>query len=348
MAVDTSDGSGNLVFNAQSPNGFQVSPGSQWPCPQLGVTDAFGQSGLIGKIDSAGQRLLWGTWTGFSVPFGVVAVDRSGSVIAAGTDANLVVSALAPHAGPPRLEGTCIVEAGFPYLLGWLAPGEIFSIYNAGFGPQQGVGGPSGSSFGTTLGGVQVLIENVPAPLLYVSQAQINLVAPFMLDGRNAAHVKIVTPNGTSNTVVLGVQKTAPEMFEIPSNNPLFPPAAAILNQDGTVNSHDHPAHIGDYVAMFVSGTGQTDPPGVDGAIASAAGGTPLLTVAVRLQSFAPVNAKVTYAGNAPGLVSGVTQVNFQVPPLDRGGVGPPYSADIALEAGSPFPNNFGPVIWFE
>ena len=124
--------------------------------------------------------------------------------------------------------------------------------------------------------------------------------------------------------MVLGVQQAAPEIFATPTNNGML--TAAILNQDGIVNSTGHPAHIGDTVAMFVSGVGQTNPAGVDGAIPSAAGGTPVLPIMVQLMSVgvnAP-SANVTYAGNAPGLVSGVTQVNFQVPSVIPVGAGPP------------------------
>ncbi len=60
------------------------------------------------------------------------------------------------------------------------------------------------------------------------------------------------------------------------------------------------------------------------------------------------VNAKVTYAGSAPGLVSGVTQVNFQMPSMNPIGAGPPYNAMVILYAGGTLNSAGGPVIWFE
>jgi uncharacterized protein (TIGR03437 family) len=347
------DASGNVIISGAGQSGFPVPPGTPWPCSMPALGNDRGLSGFIGKIDSAGQHVLWGTWTGPSVPFGPVTVDNSGNAIAAGTDFNsdLILSAMSTVPGAPRLEETCMAQAAFPYYRGTIAPGEIYSIYNSGFGPAQGVSGPTGNVFGTELGGVQVSVEGVNAPLLYVSSAQINLVAPYFLNGRVAAHIKIVTAAATSDEVILGVQQAAPEIFEIPSNNPNVPPSAAILNQDGTVNSQANPAHIGDYVAMFVSGVGQTNPPAVDGAIATAAGGTPVLPVTVQLNTLSPysaVNANVTYAGNAPGLVTGVTQVNFQMPSGIAKGSGPPYYARVGLYVGGTFSANYGPVIWFE
>jgi len=101
---------------------------------------------------------------------------------------------------------------------------------------------------------------------------------------------------------------------------------------------------------MFVSGVGQTTPAGVDGAIAQAAGGTPLLPVMVQLNLLSYAN--VTYAGHAPGLVSGVTQVNFQLPQLNRPGAGAPYQALVVLYVGgansNPNESRADTNIWFE
>jgi uncharacterized protein (TIGR03437 family) len=270
-----------------------------------------------------------------------VALVLGGNAVVANTDfgGDLLISELKPAPGPPRLVATCVTQAGAPYNPGPLAPGEIFSIYNAGFGPNQGVGAqPSGGKFPTEVGGVRVMIENVPVPLLYVSAVQINAVAPFLLAGRTAAHVKIVAPGGTSNEVVLGVSPAAPEIFLTDLVT------AAILNQDGTVNSQSRPAHIGDFVSIFISGAGQTNPPGVDGAIPQAAGGTPLLSIGLQLNL---VDAKVTYAGNAPGLISGLVQVNFQVPQFTHAGTGPPYQTTISLLVGGQFEAGLS-TIWTE
>jgi len=345
------DGSGNVIFNS-FPNlsAFQATPGSQWPCPQ-------GDSTFFGKIDAAGQHLLWGTWAGPSVPSGPVTVDKNGNAIAAGNipgQADITLVDMTTVPGPPRLVETCIAQAGYPDISGPLAPGEIISIYGSGFGPEQGVlAQPSGNRVGTELAGVQVLIEGTPVPLLYVSSAQINLVAPYLLDGRTAAHVQIVTANATSNQVVLGVRPSAPEIFLNPafSSNQSEPSTAAILNQDGTVNDPNHPAHMGDTVAMFVSGVGQINPAGEDGEIPQAAGGTPVLPITVQLSNPSPLpDVTVSYAGNAPGFVAGAVQVNFQIPRINPSGA-PPYPAWVVLDVGgttSPNGRPFGPVVWFE
>jgi uncharacterized protein (TIGR03437 family) len=336
------DGSGNLIFSGNGQNGFQATPGSQWPCQQSVDGDYY--PGFFGKIDSSAQHLLWDTWAGSSVPIGPVAVNNNGNAVAAGNvpgQQNITLTAMTTVPGPPRLVESCIAQSASPNETGPLAPGEIFSIYGAGFGPEQGVAAqPSGNTIGTQLAGVQVLIEDTPAPLLYASSAQINLVAPYLLDGRTAAHIKIVTADSTSNEVVLGVRQAMPEIFQTQ------PGAAALLNQDGTLNSQANPAHVGDTVSMFVSGVGQTNPPGMDGAIPQAAGGAPVLPIQVQLNFVAFAN--VTYAGNAPGLVSGVTQVNFQIPQVNLAGAGPPYPVYITLYAGEASSGKYAPVIWID
>jgi uncharacterized protein (TIGR03437 family) len=86
---------------------------------------------------------------------------------------------------------------------------------------------------------------------------------------------------------------------------------------------------LGDIVSIYVSGAGQTSPAGVDGAIALAPGGAPLLPVMVQLGAVgAPPSTNLTYAGNAPGIMAGVTQVNFQIPQLPL--EGPPGFANQA------------------
>jgi len=136
------------------------------------------------------------------------------------------------------------------------------------------------------------------------------------------------------------VRPSAPEIF-VAANG-----TEAILNQDGTVNGPNNPTHIGDTVAMFVSGVGQTTPPGVDGAVPQAAGGTPVLPIMVQLNATAYAN--VTYAGNAPGLVAGALQVNFQIPQVNLVGPGPPYQVQIVLFAGAASSGEGEPVIWIE
>lgn len=316
---------------------YQATSGSPWPCFQ-------GQNGFIANVDSSGANTLWATWAGPSVPAGPAVAAPNGAVVVAGTDnaGDVIVAEMTTATGPPRLVASCVAQTGWPYTAGPLAPGEVFSIYGAGFGPAQGVSAqPSGNSFGTSLGGVRVMVQGAPAPLLYASGQQINAIVPFGLPGSGNVTLQIITSSGVvSNQVTLPIQPTNPEVFTNPAG-------IGVVNQNGTLNSQTNPAHAGDTVSVWVSGLGQTNPGGVDGAIAQAAGAPPLATVTVQLLYDAMlVNAPISYVGDAPGLVSGVEQINFQLPSLKNAG---PMVPVVLTAGGYPPPlDQIATMIWYQ
>ena len=88
-------------------------------------------------------------------------------------------------------------------------------------------------------------------------------------------------------------------------------PAAAI-NQDGTVNSPQHPAYPGSRVMLFGTGGGATNPPSIAGEITPAE----IRKLVGPTSVFAPGVGFLTveFAGAAPGLAAGVTQINVVLP----------------------------------
>jgi uncharacterized protein (TIGR03437 family) len=77
------------------------------------------------------------------------------------------------------------------------------------------------------------------------------------------------------------------------------------------VNSASNPASRGDYVSIYTTGAGATTPTGVDGLRPAGPSYTPNAKVSVTIGGMPSV---VSYAGAAPGLVSGAVQINVQVP----------------------------------
>jgi hypothetical protein len=118
------------------------------------------------------------------------------------------------------------------------------------------------------------------------------------------------------------------------SNKPIVGQSrVAALNQDGSVNSRTNPAHVGDIVSLFATGAGQTNPDGVDGSIPTDSLPTPLLPITIEIGG---LPAKVLYAGAAPYLVSGIIQVNAQIPaPLLIGSLFAPPSTGTLPDATS-------------
>ena len=96
---------------------------------------------------------------------------------------------------------------------------------------------------------------------------------------------------------------------------------AAAINQDGTLNSASNPAKAGSIVSIWVTGTGSIYPRPLDGQISTAAQDYgccqvgALVGVVSNYLQVPPPSPVVLYAGAAPGMVAGVVQINFQIPP---------------------------------
>jgi uncharacterized protein (TIGR03437 family) len=84
-------------------------------------------------------------------------------------------------------------------------------------------------------------------------------------------------------------------------------------NSDGTRNSPSNPARPGDFITIYGTGGGPTNPPGVTGAFWPSTGALPLLTLRVTV-TIGSDNANVLYAGASPLSPSGIFQINALLP----------------------------------
>ena len=191
-----------------------------------------------------------------------------------------------------------------------ISPGKIVVIYGVGMGPQQLVlNQPQSGVFPNKLAGTQVFFDGVPAPLVYTSATQVAVAAPYAISG--AATAVTVQYNGqTSSLYSLPIAASSPGIF---STNGTGAGQAAAVNPDGTGNDAAHPAKIGDFLSLYVTGEGQTTPSGSDGKVVglTAPFPKPLLPVTVQIGG---VSANVSYAGAAPGQIAGLMQVVVQIP----------------------------------
>jgi uncharacterized protein (TIGR03437 family) len=189
-----------------------------------------------------------------------------------------------------------------------LSPGLIFSVSGSGLGPAVGktLAIDTTGKIATMLGGVQVMVNNTPAPLLYVSATQINAIAPYEIANAvgQRVNVQVISAGVSGPSIADLVVSTAPAMFNIGNNQ------AAVINQDGTVNGPNNAAARGSYISIYATGEGQTAPGGIDGYVPSAAGlAKPTAAVSV---SIGQINAAVLYAGTAS--FDGFFQVNAVIP----------------------------------
>ena len=138
--------------------------------------------------------------------------------------------------------------------------------------------------------------------MIYSSAGQVNTIVPYGVAG-TTTRVQVVYQGRTTNTITMPMAAASPGIF-------------AITNQDGQVNSASNGAAAGSILILYATGEGQTSPAGIDGNVANSVFPKPILPVTVQIGTQA---GTVLYAGAAPGFVSGVLQVNVQLPAGLRG-----------------------------
>ena len=231
----------------------------------------------------------------------------------AGSSGSTFLLRLSPNTNAPILPLTCMVN-GASLATGAIAPGEIVALYGAGLGPQQGVQlqATPQSPFPTQAAGVEVTFDGNPAPLLWVQDTQINVVVPWSLTPGQNTRVCASYNNVKTNCLTWPVVQVAPAVFTVDGTN------AAAMNQDGSVNSAANPAPVGSIVTVWATGLGPIAPPQADGTLVQSPLPRNVLAVGVQAWWCFPFSCsgfptyEVTYAGPAPNLVAGVSQINFR------------------------------------
>jgi uncharacterized protein (TIGR03437 family) len=211
-----------------------------------------------------------------------------------------------PTAGPSP--GAAMILNAASLTAGRLSPGEIVSIFT-----------PFGS-----IAPLTILVDGVPATLLYAGASQLNAILPFQLNTQHDVSVELRTGDRILTTGRFSTAPVSPALFA-QSADGIGP--GAILNEDLTINSIANPAARGSVIMVFGTGFGAANPPLSDGGIVQAIGSfTTLVTATV-----GAMPAEVTYAGPAPGLLAGAAQINVRLPD----GVSGDSNVPIVVTAGA-------------
>jgi len=289
IAIDTA---GNVYFSDAGAAVRKISAG--------GTIATIAGNGSVGYTGDGGLA----TMASLHGPAGI-AVNARGDVYIADSANNAVRLLYSQFAA---------VTSAASNLTGPIAPGEVVVLWGSGLGPAslaayQLVNGEVPLS----VAGTSVYFNGSAAPVLYASSTQVAAIAPFELTG-TSAQVYVSYEGLVSTPLSVTVVPAAPSLFT--ANNSGTGQAAAINYPSGTYNNAANPASAGQWVFLYGTGFGQTEPPGQDGAftLEPPAGVLPLPVQQPVTVTIGGIAANTNYAGGAPGLVQGVMQVNAQIP----------------------------------
>jgi uncharacterized protein (TIGR03437 family) len=259
-----------------------------WPLPAAGTLHAFNADDLSSELwnSATNDADALGSFSRFANP----TVANGKVYLPTLSNQLMVYGLLVPATSKPVITG--LVNAA-SYAAGPVAPGEILAMFGQNLGPAAvTTGSPS-----LELAGIQVTFNGIPAPLVYVSSGQLGAVAPFEIASAQQATVQVTWDNQTSTTETVPVAASAPGIFTL---NASGSGPGAILNQDYSVNSPTQPAAPGSIIMLYATGGGVLQSDGLLAAPATA--------------SIGGQAAKVLYAGAAPDEITGMVQVNIQLP----------------------------------
>src|ERR1017187_3481115 len=127
---------------------------------------------------------------------------------------------------------------------GSISPGEMVVIFGTGMGPSNVVGFQLDQQgrVANTISQVQVLFDGNPAPLVYVSAAQISAMVPYVVAGKSSTQIQVVYQGSTSVSFQKPIAPSAPGIFTADSSGQ---GQAAMTNSDGSYNTSSSPATPG-------------------------------------------------------------------------------------------------------
>lgn len=196
---------------------------------------------------------------------------------------------------------------------GYYAANSFLTIYGTNLSYVTGSLGPSDIGAGTlpwAIPGteVEVLLNNIPAYIYYVSPNQVNLLVPeILIPGPVTVQLKNRALYGPPIQIALSA--AAPALFQLDASNVIA------THGNGPLVTPDSPAQPGEVVVLYATGLGVTAPEAICGTLPEAA--WPLADLSdfqVELNGVPVDRSLIQYAGDTPGY-AGLFQINLQLPP---------------------------------
>ncbi len=313
--VFTRNGSGNWIQQGTKLVGTGAA-GSAGQGSSVALSSA-GNTALVGGSgDNSGVGAVWtfardnnGNWSqegGKLVGSGAAGLAFQGDPVAISADGNTFLES---GSGDNNLMGAVWVFARSAVTTGQplatsvgngasfaqsFAPGMLMSVFGTGLSngsPQTVTTTPLPL---TSSSGTSVTINEIPAPLLYISATQINLQIPYEASPGTATLT--VNAGGQSASTTFTVQSAGPGIFVDSRNGHVVP---------------DESASAGSTIEFFLTGAGQVTPSEATGNV-PVEGTTPVPDLPLKM-TVGGVAVTPVYVG-IPSWSVGVLQINFTVP----------------------------------
>ena len=195
-------------------------------------------SGFLAKFNPDGSNLLYSTYVGdASGVSGVVLLAQQPSgelaLVESTNDGRIVVENVSETNSPPPIHVDSVLNEANLYG-GPVSPGEWVVLRGSGFGPDS-----------------RALLGDLPLFIQSVSAAEILARVPETFQAIGATTLHVESGGQSSPSLRMNVEPTSPAIFTQDGSGD--GPALA-FNDDGRLNTADHPAAKGSQIAIAVNG----------------------------------------------------------------------------------------------
>jgi uncharacterized protein (TIGR03437 family) len=196
------------------------------------------------------------------------------------------------------------------YAPGPFAPNSVATIFGSGLArSSQGLTADVilNNTLPKELNSTRVYVLDEPAPLLYVSDGQVNFLVPGdQLDGD--VKIRVVREGVTGPEITVTLVDAAPALFQTAAGY------AIAAHVDNSVIAPGSPAQAGEIIVVYACGLGRTQPNPAPGVIPQTAALIQRLSdLKVYLGGTAIDPGSILYAGLTPGS-AGLYQINLVLP----------------------------------
>ena len=309
------DSSGNIYVADNGNNRVQVFPSLVF-LPITGATP----TAVVGQPSLSGTAANWNTPDGLATAEGLygpvgIYIDRQDTLYVGDAGNNRLVH---------FLKAASVVNAATFQTSVPVAQGALASLFGGGLATDTAT--ISATTWPRTVVNRQLVInDQLQSPIYYAGPTQFNFQVPSNAPlGTDRIAVRTVDTGELVAGGSLLVSAASPGIF---TASQAGSGQAAVVNQDGTLNSSSNPAPVGSTILIYGTGQGQVSPAVPDGsaapgppglaqtvAVPTSNGNTclnsqPSMCVAIGAAGF----GNVIFSGLAPGYI-GLWQINVTIP----------------------------------